>query len=199
MSKYTKKIGSDPAYKRPKKTMQEQLTAEEIAEKLQGYERVDDINEVPINTHLRYFTTEKDGTQVFRMGGFLQNKQNADKYVYLSNGKISWSVQPSKTIFFRKLSHTEEIDALHRHYKKKLAEKDIQIEKFKRFIKNKMGTSFTVDTNDDQDGQTETPPAKPRSSKTKSPKTKSQKTKSSKPVKKSGSKTSKKTYRKKRD
>lgn len=197
MSKFTKKIGSDPAYKRPKKTMQEQLTAEEIAEKLQGYERVDDINEVPINTHLRYFTTEKDGTQVFRMGGFLQNKQNADKYVYLSNGKISWSVQTDKTIFFRKLSHTEEIDALHRHYKKKLAEKDIQIEKFKRFIKNKMGSkgsSFTVDADDEQYDQPETSPAKPRPSKTKS-----SKTKSSKPVKKSSSKTSKKTYRKKRD
>ena len=75
MSKFTKKIGSDKSYKRPKKTMQEQLTAEEIAEKLQGYERVDDINEVPINTHLRYFTMEDDGKQVFRMGGFLQNKQ----------------------------------------------------------------------------------------------------------------------------
>jgi len=190
MSKFTKKIGSDTSYKRPKKTIQEQLTAEEIAERLQGYERVDDIIEVPLNTHLRYFTMEDDGKQVFRMGGFLQNKQNADKYVYLSNGSISWSVQTDKTIFFRKLSHKEEIDALHRHYKKKLQEKDEQIAKFKKFIKNKMGNSINTD-NDDADENTVSSPPKRKS------KTKPVKKTNSKTSKKTNSKTSSKTYKKK--
>lgn len=140
MSKSVKKLGSDRSYKRPKTTYQEQLTADEIAEKLQGYEKVDDISEVPLNTHIRYFKIEKDGTHTFRTGGFLFNKTNADKYVYLSNGKNSWVVQINGAIFYRKISHTEEIDALHRHYKKKLQDKDVIINKLKKFIKTKLGS-----------------------------------------------------------
>ncbi len=102
MSKYIKKLGSDKTYKRPKITYQEQLTADEIASKLQGYEKVDDIAEVPLNTHIRYFTTDKDGSQNFKMGGFLVNKQNPDKYIRLSNGKLSWSVQVADAVFLKK-------------------------------------------------------------------------------------------------
>jgi len=188
-TKYTKKIGSDPSYKRPKKTMQEQLTAEEIEERLQGYERVDDINEVAINTHLRYFETTDDGTQLFRMGGFLQNKRNAETYVYLTNGKVSWPVQTHKAIFFRKLSHQEEIDAIHRHYKKKLQEKDEQLAKFKQFIKNKTGITYNIEMEKI---------AKSKSAKSTSAKTKSKHKSKPKSAKKtSGSKTSKKKYKKK--
>ena len=135
MSKSVKKLGADKSYKRPKVTYQEQLTADEIAEKLQGYEKVDDISEVPLNTHLRYFKTEKDGTQTFRTGGFLQNKTNASTYVMLSNGKSVWSVQVKNTVFFRKLTHKEEITAIHNLYKKKLKEKDAIINKLKQYIK----------------------------------------------------------------
>ena len=137
MSKSVKKLGTDKSYKRPKVTYQEQLTAEEIAEKLQGYERVDDISEVPLNTHIRYFKTEKDGTQTFRTGGFLFNKQNADKYIMLTNVKNVWSVQVKNTVFFKKMSHKEEITAIHNLYKKKLAEKDAIIKKLKKYIKVK--------------------------------------------------------------
>lgn len=139
MSKNVKKLGADKSYKRAKVTYQEQLSANEIAEKLQGYVKVDDISEVPLNTHLRYFTTLSNGTQAFRLGGFLHNKQDAKKYVMLSNGKNIWSVQVKGAIFYRKLSHTEEIDALHALYKKKIAEKDLIIKKLKRYIRNKIG------------------------------------------------------------
>ena len=132
MSKSVKKIGSDKSYIRPKVTPQEQLTAKEINEKLEGYEQVTDISEVPLNTHLRYFITQDDGTQMFRTGGFLHNKNNADKYIMLSNGKLVWSVQVKGAVFFRKLSHKEEIDALHSMYKKKLADKDALIKKLKK-------------------------------------------------------------------
>ena len=135
MSKYAKKLGSDKGYKRPKVTYQEQLTADEIAEKLQGYERVDDISEVPLNTHIRYFVIQPDGTQTFRTGGFLYNKQNADTYVMLNNGKNIWSVQVKNAIFFRKMSHSEEIQAIHALYKKKLDEKDALIVKLKKYVK----------------------------------------------------------------
>lgn len=141
MSKHVKKLGSDRSYKRPKVTYQEQLTADEIAEKLQGYERVDDISEVPLNTHIRYFTTNKDGTQTFRTGGFLYNKNNAETYVMLSNGKNVWSVQVKGAVFFKKMTHHDEIAALHALYKKKLDEKELVIKKLKKYIRDKITTT----------------------------------------------------------
>lgn len=144
MSRTTQKLGSDPNYKRPKVTYQEQLTAEEIAEKLQGYQKVDNIGDVPLNTHIRYFIT-KDGQQVFRMGGLLQNKMNSDTYVYLSNGRDSWPVQVNGTIFFRKMSHKEEVDTLHDVYKKKNREKDMIIETLKRYAIKKGATKETIE------------------------------------------------------
>lgn len=135
MSKYVKKLGSDKSYKRPKITYQEKLSAEEIQEKLQGYIKVDNIAEVPLNTHIRYFTTKSDGTQVFRTGGFLDNKNESDKYIMLSNGKNKWSVQVKNTVFFRKMSHKEEIETLHSYYQKKIEEKDLTIDKLKKYIK----------------------------------------------------------------
>ena len=123
MSKYVKKLGSDKSYKRPKTTYQEKLSREQIEDKLQGYEKVDDISEVPLNTHIRYFIEQKDGSQLFRTGGFLQNKQNPEKYIMLSNGKNVWSVQVANTVFFKKMSQKDEISALHRHYKKKIGRK----------------------------------------------------------------------------
>lgn len=138
MSKYAKKLGDDKSYKRAKTTFQEQLTSEQIAEKLQGYVKVDDIAEVPLNTHLRYFKTEADGTQSFRLGGFLHNKKDADRFVMLSNGKSVWSVQVNTAVFFKKLSQKDEIESIHKLYKKKLAEKDAKIKKLVKYIKTNM-------------------------------------------------------------
>jgi len=147
MSKYVKKLGSDKTYKRPKTTYQENLTADEIAEKMQGYEKVDNIAEVPLNTHIRYFITQKDGTQLFRTGGFLHNKTNADKFIMLSNGKSIWSVQINNAIFFKKMSHQEELDAIHALYKKKLDDKDLTISKLKKYIKTKLAIGVADNTN----------------------------------------------------
>lgn len=122
MSKFVKKLGTDKNYSRPKQTFQEQLTTEEIAKMLQGYAKVDNIAEVPIDTHIRYFAL-KDGVQVFRTGGFLQNKSNPETYVILRNAHTSWSVQVQGTVFFSKLSHKEELAIIHTLYKKKLAAK----------------------------------------------------------------------------
>jgi len=137
MSKFVKKLGSDTSYKRPKITIQESLTAEEIAEKLEGYEKVDDISEVPLNTHIRYFVNDGDN-QLFRTGGFLYNKSNADKYVMLSNGKSIWSVQVENATFFRKLTHKEEIESIKAKYEKKLKEKNKTIKKLKKYIQENM-------------------------------------------------------------
>lgn len=131
MSKYVKKLGSDKSYNRPDITYQEKLSNDEIKEKLQGYEQTNNITEIPLNTHIRYFIKNQDGTQIFRTGGFLHSKQNPDKYIMLSNGKDIWSVQIKNRIFFKKMSHADEIAAIHAFYKKKLTEKDSIINKLK--------------------------------------------------------------------
>lgn len=128
MSKFAKKIGSDKSYVRPNKTYQEKLTPEQIAEKLEGYEKVKDIADVPLNTHIRYFKINKDKSQKYCNGGFLHNKSNPDKFIMLSNGTLIWSVQTKSSIFFKKISRKEEIDAIHQDYANK-------IDKLKRYIK----------------------------------------------------------------
>lgn len=116
----------DDSYKRPKKTLTDKLTAEEIKEKLEDYIEVEDISKVPLNTHIRYFKEEINDkgkkTKAFRMGGFLVNKNNYDKYVILSNvpdtgvinnNKKTWSVNTKTSIFYRKQTLEEIKEEMH--------------------------------------------------------------------------------------
>lgn len=101
-------IGND-GYVRPKKTYTDQLDDADIEDKLAEYVKVDNIDDVPINSHLRYFTLEMDkktGTmkRLFRMGGFLVKKDENNKYVVLSNGKKTWTAQLATSVFYKKLS-----------------------------------------------------------------------------------------------
>jgi non-ribosomal peptide synthetase component E (peptide arylation enzyme) len=79
-------------FNRPKTTYTDTLQNKAaMQEKLKNYKRVDDIDDVPINTHVRYVTLDKEQKQVFRLGGLL--KKIHSKYVQLSNGTYTWSVQ----------------------------------------------------------------------------------------------------------
>lgn len=107
----TQRLSKDD-YKRPKSTVQDKLSADEIQEKLEDYIEVDDISKVSLNTHLRYFSVvtdpkKKTTTKAFRLGGFLSNKNEYEKYVILSNGKNSWSVNTKTSIFYRKMNMVE--------------------------------------------------------------------------------------------
>jgi hypothetical protein len=104
---------SDTSYRRPKTTLQDKLTYDEIKEKLKNYEKVENIVDIPLYTHLRYIEVkEVNGKKEykFRLGGYLINKENSDKYVVLSNGQSTWSVQVKDTIFYRKLDSQEIMD-----------------------------------------------------------------------------------------
>ena len=108
-------------YKRPPKTFQETLSTEQIKEKLKDYTKVEDISKVPIRTHVRYFVYQKDPqtnklNRLFRLGGRLVNKDHYDKYVVLSNGKHSWSVNTSTAIFFRQMNP----DEIHTKYEEQM-------------------------------------------------------------------------------
>ena len=128
--KSSKKTSED--YDRPKKTFTDNLSKEDIEKKLEDYKKIDDISKVPLDTHLRYFTKQKDGQLVFRMGGNLKINTKLPEYVILKNavGK-EWSVQVKDTIFFKKMSITE----IKEEYEKIIDELNVKIKTLKNRIK----------------------------------------------------------------
>ena len=135
----TRRLGKTK-YNRPKEgTFTDTLqTKQKMAEKLENYVRVDDIDDVSLNTHVRYVTL-KDGKQRFCLGGLL--KKIHSKYVVLSNGSFTWSVQRYhwknetdeepvfETAFFRILSKEEQLQ-------KKIDKQKAQIDRLTKHIRN---------------------------------------------------------------
>jgi hypothetical protein len=135
------RLGKDD-YTRPKKTKTDKLTATEIKELLENYIEVEDISKVPLNTHLRYFTEKKNEKtkkkeKVFRMGGFLTNKNNYDKYVILAtspntgytNGNTkTWSVNTLTSKFYKKLTY----DEMKEQYEDEIEDQHDQIDLLKK-------------------------------------------------------------------
>lgn len=133
-------------YKRPKKTFTDRLTDEQISKLLDGYIKVDNIVNVPLNTHIRYFTFNKDEKtnkveKEFKTGGFLMNRDAGQypRYVILSNGNVNWSVQVDSTVFYKQLSideikesYQEEIDKITNAYEKLYKQNKKFKEEFKR-------------------------------------------------------------------
>lgn len=104
----TKRLSNDTSYKKPKVTLTESLTPEEIKQKLIDYKKVKDIRDIVIGTHVRYFTKLKGTNKpVFRLGGVLTKFGPDYQYVVLSNGTVSWSVQVPDSTFFAKKSLKE--------------------------------------------------------------------------------------------
>ena len=135
MNKQTKRLTNDTNYK---KSIQKQMSPDEIKEKLQEYKPIDDINTVPLNSHIRYFTVDKNtGKKQFRLGGFLTKIE--DKYIVLSNGKLSWSVQKDSSILFQKMNMTdikdEIIQKVTNKYEKKIKELMAENDKLKDTLK----------------------------------------------------------------
>lgn len=128
-------------------TYTESLSDQEIAEKLENYEEVIDIDYVPINTHVRYFLQDKETAKwKFRLGGFLKKKDNP-KYVVLStspnlNGK-TWSVSRNNVTFFKIKSNNDQGTSKEtptkykKPYKPKELERDELIEQYQKELKNK--------------------------------------------------------------
>ncbi len=138
------RLGEDN-YQRPKKTLQDKLTAEEIKEKLEDYLEVEDVSTIPLNAHVRYFTEKYDekkkkATKVFRLGGFLVNKNKYEEYVVLSSvpdtgvinaQKKTWSVNTKTSIFYRKLTFEE----IKEQYKDEIEELKEEVTTLKKQVK----------------------------------------------------------------
>lgn len=123
--KGTKRLSSDKNYKRPAKTYQDNLTNQEIKEKLKEYKKVDNILGVSIGSHLRYFTIDpKTNENVFRLGGNLNKIDPEGRFVVLSNGSVNWSVQIASSVFYRKMSQEELKEEMKKELKKELLSED---------------------------------------------------------------------------
>jgi len=110
MDKITKRLSRDVNYNPPEKTYQSTLNEEDIASKLVDYSRVrgTDIFDVPLGTHIRYFSVDqKTGRKQFRMGGTLTKIGDNKEYIVCSNGTFTWTVQLANSILYKKLSPEE--------------------------------------------------------------------------------------------
>jgi hypothetical protein len=118
-------------YDRPKSTFTDNLTKEDVEKKLEDYQKVDDITQIPIGTNLRYFT-KKDDELVFRMGGNLKSNNGLPKFVILKNAVgVEWSVQVEGTIFYKKMTVQEIKD----EYEEIIKELNGKIKKLKERVK----------------------------------------------------------------
>ena len=143
----TKRLSRDTSYSKTSKSYQEKLSPNDIKKKLEEYKQIDDISNISLNSHLRYFSfNPKTGKKQFRLGGFL-TKIDKD-YVILSNGNLSWSVQINNAVFFQKLTFselkhelTEKISSKYEKKIEKLNEENIilkdTLKKVKKQLKNK--------------------------------------------------------------
>jgi hypothetical protein len=105
-SEGTEETYNKNGYSRPAVTMTDQLSKEQIEELLEDYKKVDDIYQVPLGVHMRYFSNI-DGKMVFRRGGLLHKNTGLPEFVILAQnptGKPGWSVQVKDTIFYRKMT-----------------------------------------------------------------------------------------------
>jgi regulator of replication initiation timing len=124
-------------YQRPNITYQERLTNIDIKEKLKDYIIVEDINNVDIGTHLRYFIYDiVSKTKKFRLGGSLCKIDNLGRFLTLTNGHIKWSVQIPNTIFYKKLSNEEYREELKKEIMTELESDNNDLIKAKKLIKN---------------------------------------------------------------
>tara|TARA_B110000967_G_scaffold209476_1_gene265826 strand:- start:313 stop:762 length:450 start_codon:yes stop_codon:yes gene_type:complete len=138
---------TDTNYKRPKETYTDKIqTKTAMKEKLENYERADSIDDVEMETHVRYVTLDKERKQVFRTGGLLIKRQS--QYVKLSNGRQQWSVQRFhyadkektqvifETVFFYRISKHDEFNKKEAKYIDVIKRQRAEIKKLQDYIKN---------------------------------------------------------------
>ncbi|ARF09079.1 hypothetical protein Catovirus_2_28 [Catovirus CTV1] len=133
-------------YIRPNITYTDTLTKNEIISFLQDFEKVNDINNIPIGTYLSYIDVSNNKSS-FRIGGTLV--LNKEEYIVLAAGKTSFSVQKNNKIFFRRLSYVElkkEMEEKMEECRKIVNEKDEQIKRLIHYIKTLKSDKITCDS-----------------------------------------------------
>jgi hypothetical protein len=95
-------------YQRPNTTYQDRLTNQDIKELLKDYIIVENIKEIPLGTHIRYFLIDPDTKKrKFRTGGTISKIDLQGRFIKLTAGTVTWSVQILNTLFYKKLNEEE--------------------------------------------------------------------------------------------
>jgi len=128
--KYKQTSIKNSKYQKPEITYTDKLTKEQIETLLIDFEEIQDIEEVPIGTFIRYFDLI-DGELKFRVGGILSVKRPKEGYIYLKNNLINWPVQLNRALLFRKITNAE----IKKEYDDKLFKKDLEIAELVSYIK----------------------------------------------------------------
>ena len=126
-------------YTRPEHTHQDLLSEQDIKEKLKDYKLITNINIIPLNTHIRYYTYDlKLKNNIFRLGGFLQKIDQQNRYIILTNGKLKWSVQLLQSTLYQKMSEEELKDKLVSEIKSEIIKENSssELRKLKEKIEN---------------------------------------------------------------
>jgi hypothetical protein len=128
------RIGDDD-YQVTGNELQNNLIEEDVNLLLEEYDEIDNTEDLKLGMHVRYYTItrKKNGNinKKFRLGGNIIKIDHNDKYLVLSNKKISWCVQFNNTIFYKKMSLSDIKD----FYENELDEKDNIINKLNQKIK----------------------------------------------------------------
>ena len=102
-----------------KKRKAKNYTKEDIENLLEDYIRIDNIDEVPVNSCIRYVTLDSNKRQTFKEGGKLVS--TTDKCVCLSKGTFKWYVKKKhydkpndkeilfETIFWKKRDYMDDL------------------------------------------------------------------------------------------
>lgn len=124
----TKKI-NNTTYQKSGKTYQERLTKQQIKEQLKDYKEIDNITLLSIGCHVRYFSTDKTGKKLFRLGGTVSKIDPEYRFIMLSNGTVTWSVQIKDTSFWKKLSEAEYKEEIKEEIRKEIMteEQDVSL------------------------------------------------------------------------
>ena len=110
--------------------IQKNLSNEDIKILLEDYTDVNDVKkELKLGMHIRYYTI-KNSKKKFRMGGNIIKIDDEYKYIVLSNGTITWSVQLNNSILYRKLNYND----IKQIYDTEIEEKNINLKKCKKKI-----------------------------------------------------------------
>jgi hypothetical protein len=116
----TKKIARTN-YQRPAQTYQDNLTKQQIKEQLKDYKECNDITMLSVGSHIRYFSTDlKTKKKLFRLGGSVNKIDPEYRFIILTNGTISWSVQIANTTFWKKLTESEYKEELKEELRKEI-------------------------------------------------------------------------------
>ena len=121
------------------KTVQENMSPDEIKKKLEEYKLSEDNSMIQPGIMVRYFNINPTtGKKQFRLGGKVI--KNETEYMVLESGnKVRWSVQKKNTIFYQKMTFAELkeelIKKISKKYEKEINDLLTENEKLKETLK----------------------------------------------------------------